>query len=234
MITHDDAGEEDDGFLTIEKRDHTLEDVGLAETSETAGTSARNPSGMSLTDTELSKRKIKMGESKKAMLKMKGTGHKLTFDDDGTSHEVYEMQGEDEFREQGEAEQQREEYLKAERERMVDADKVDRAVAREKRMEKKRKRKDREREVSWWYFEPLPIPMDVCLQNDFLSRSWLRRWVLRQLWVKDPIWRKSKIVTMKLKLMMTMQRLVRLRSVQRWLWRGKMMVIPMTMMRSWH
>lgn len=149
LVTHDGVvqdGDDDDGFLTLKERDHTLEAVGLDVPAGAAGeeTTGSTPA---LTSAEmLSKRKLKQGESRKAMLKLKSGGHKVVFDEDGGAHEMYEMEGEDDFAERGDAEQQREEYLKVNREVMKEADVEDRRVAREKRQEKKRKRKDRERE----------------------------------------------------------------------------------------
>ena len=142
LVTHDgaDDADDDDGFLTLKQRDHTLQDVGLID--ETTG----EPS-TSMTSAEmLSKRKLKMGESRKAMLKTKSSGHKVVFDDEGGAHEMYEMEGEDDFAKRGDAETQRQEYLDKNREVMKEADVEDRRVAREKRQEKKLKRKDRERE----------------------------------------------------------------------------------------
>ena len=149
LVTHDGVvqdGEDDDGFLTLKERDHTLEAVGLDGPAEGDDQQASG-STPALTSAEmLSKRKLKMGESRKAMLKLKSSGHKVVFDEDGGAHEMYEMEGEDDFAKRGDAETQREEYLKVNREVMKEADVEDRRVAREKRQEKKRKRKDRERE----------------------------------------------------------------------------------------
>lgn len=137
LVEHENVGDDDDDFLTLKSRDHTLQEVGLADEVEPAGPSS----------TDLSKRKLKMGESRKAMLKLKSGGHKMVFDEDGGAHEMYEMEGEDEFAKRGDASEQREEYLKKNREVMQEADIEDRKVAREKRQEKKRKRKEREREA---------------------------------------------------------------------------------------
>jgi hypothetical protein len=146
LVTHEGADEadDDDGFLTLKHRDHTLQDVGLADN---ANDDDGNPQAAGSSSAEmLSKRKLKMGESKKAMLKLKSSGHKVIFDDQGGAHEMYEMEGEADFAKRGDAESQRREYLEINREVMKEADVEDRRVAREKRQEKKRKRKDRERE----------------------------------------------------------------------------------------
>lgn len=175
LVTHDGVvqdGDEDDGFLTLKERDHTLEAVGLGGEGEVEGeTGDATPK---LTSEEmLSKRKLKQGESRKAMLKLKSSGHKVIFDDAGGAHEMYEMQDLDDFAKQGDAEAQRQEYLAVNREAMKEADVVDRQVAREKRQEKKRKRKDREREEVSREVEPY-IPLVSCLLTclEFYSSDW--------------------------------------------------------------
>jgi len=179
LVTHDgaDDADDDDGFLTLKQRDHTLQDVGLID--ETTG----EPS-TSMTSAEmLSKRKLKQGESRKAMLKTKSSGHKVVFDDEGGAHEMYEMEGEDDFAKRGDAETQRQEYLEKNREVMKEADVEDRRVAREKRQEKKRKRKDREREevsVSGSPDHSIEVA-DLLDRLSFTARS--RRWQRRgRLW----------------------------------------------------
>lgn len=143
LINHDDLAQDgDDDFLTLEKRDHTLNEIGLSEAPTTLAAA-------SLPEINLSKRKTKMGESKKAMLKNKGLGHKVVFDDEGAAHEMYEMAKEDDI--SGDMEGKREAYVKLNQQEMRIADEEDRRVAREKKQEKKRKRKDREREVGTEY-----------------------------------------------------------------------------------
>lgn len=191
MVRHDDQQEadDDDDFLTIGQRNHTLADVGLGPVDgEGEGAAGSGTAALMIPSAELSKRKLKMGESKKAMLKMKGTGHKIQFDDEGGAHEVYEMQGLDEFEGKGDAARQREEYVKEEMEKMKEADIVDRQVAREKRLDKKRKRKEREREVSlgtglvWLYLCEWII--DCLLHVVSIFRRWKRQWARHQFLVE--------------------------------------------------
>lgn len=98
-----------------------------------------------------------MGQSKKAMLKYKGQGEKLLFDDEGKPHKVYEMRDvEEEFKERSALDVARD-FAEDERGKLKEADVQDKALAKEKRKEKKRKRKEREREVSgklhhYWNF----------------------------------------------------------------------------------
>jgi len=138
LISHeDDNKDEDEEVFTIRRRDHDLE---LGEGVEPAA-----PSKLTSSE-DLSKRKLREGTSRKAQLKNRPQGEKLVFDEDGVEKNFYEM-GDDAEGGAG-AQEKREEYLQAERERMKVADKDDRELAREKKREKKRKRKEREREVS--------------------------------------------------------------------------------------
>jgi ATP-dependent RNA helicase DDX10/DBP4 len=94
-----------------------------------------------------SNRRAKLLTSKKALLKHMGRGSHLHFDDDGQNpHEAEYYEREEEFRKKGAPEQQRELFLREERERAGRADQLDKEVARGKRREKKEKRKRRERE----------------------------------------------------------------------------------------
>ncbi|ETS82920.1 ATP-dependent RNA helicase dbp-4 [Pestalotiopsis fici W106-1] len=92
-----------------------------------------------------SKRREKLITSKKQMLKYKGKGTRVVFDDDGEAHQLYELQGEDDFKREGSAEAQRRAFVDAETDRVREADVDDKQLAKEKRQEKKIKRKERER-----------------------------------------------------------------------------------------
>jgi len=122
----------DDDMFTLKRVDHTLSD------------DEDNDSPMSA---ELSKRKLKAGESRKAGLKNKGVGSKLVFDEAGEAHELYELVDEEEER-KGKKGDEKEKFVAEERERLSKIDVEDREVAKEKKREKKRKMKDRERDVS--------------------------------------------------------------------------------------
>jgi ATP-dependent RNA helicase DDX10/DBP4 len=119
------AGDDDDDedFFSLKRADHDLP-ADLAEHSD------------------LSKRKIRMMKSKKALMKSGPRGTKLVFDDDGQAHQVYE------FKDTKDVDVERDgaEFMKKEIGRMQRADVDDKAVAKEKKKEKKRKRKERERE----------------------------------------------------------------------------------------
>lgn len=143
LIDHaDDQGDNDEeDFITLKRADHELEDTTLSMPVVT------------------SKRKLKEVTSKKAMLKYKGIGTKLIFDDEGKAHEVYEMQDDKAFR-TGDALGEGKKFAESERERLREADILDKEVAKDKKREKKRKRKEREREVRY------TVLFDPSFQNE--------------------------------------------------------------------
>jgi len=122
----DDDNNSDSEFITLKRADHELS-VDLPKSFD------------------LSKRKLKMGTSKKALVKFRGLGQRLIFDEDGRAHDVYdvkdaekELAGRDVLGE-GKA------FAENEKVKLKEADSVDKMVAKEKKKEKKRKRKERER-----------------------------------------------------------------------------------------
>lgn len=127
------AQEEEEDFITLKRADHALED---GDDDKLLGP-----------EDALSKRKLKAAGSKKAMLKYKGVGTKLLFDDEGVGHEQYEMEDDVAFH-KGDALGAGRKFAENERGRLKDADVRDKEEAKEKKREKKRKRKDRERTVS--------------------------------------------------------------------------------------
>ncbi|OAA66775.1 dead box RNA helicase [Niveomyces insectorum RCEF 264] len=96
-----------------------------------------------------SKRREKLLQSKKQLLRFKGTGKKLVFDDDGRAHPLYELQDEATFRQQGAPEAQRAQFVDAEADRVRTADVDDKARLKALRRAKKLKRKARERGEEW-------------------------------------------------------------------------------------
>lgn len=93
-----------------------------------------------------SKRREKLLHSKKELAKLKPKGTKLIFDDDGKAHHLYELDTLEDFSKAGTAQEQRDKFVDAERERATKQDVEDRELAKQKRREKKEKRKRRERE----------------------------------------------------------------------------------------
>ncbi|KAG8923794.1 ATP-dependent RNA helicase dbp4 [Tulasnella sp. 418] len=89
----------------------------------------------------------------KAMLKYKGLGNKLVFDEEGIGKQIYEFEDDEEFKRKlgGKDEsvlKAAREFAEREREKLKIADVRDREEAQEKKREKKRKRKEREREAA--------------------------------------------------------------------------------------
>lgn len=125
---YDDGGDKDD---SAEKKDRNIKKVQL-DGNETL-----------VID---SKRREKLLKSKKKLLKYKGKGKKLVYDEEGNPHEVYEMEDEEVFKARGDVDEQRAKFLAQEAERTRQADLEDKELAKQKRREKKEKRKARERE----------------------------------------------------------------------------------------
>lgn len=122
-INAGDNDDEDEDFFSLKRADHDLP-TDLAEHSD------------------LSKRKIRMIKSKKALVKSGPRGTKLVFDEDGQPRAVYEFKDVNDVDVEGDGA----EFLRKEIGKMQRADVDDKAAAKEKKKEKKRKRKERERE----------------------------------------------------------------------------------------
>ncbi|KAL4891544.1 ATP-dependent RNA helicase dbp4 [Aspergillus ambiguus] len=154
-----DEADEDDDFLSVKRRfdagDKQLEVGGSsdesgseseAETTDKKDVKVVNIDGKDPLVID-SKRREKLLKSKKKLLKFKGKGSKLIYDDEGNPHELYEMEDEEQFRAKGDAREQQARFLAAEAERTRMADVEDKALVKQKRREKKEKRKAREREL---------------------------------------------------------------------------------------
>ncbi|KAF5103758.1 hypothetical protein DV451_001239 [Geotrichum candidum] len=129
---NDKADEEDDeDFMTVKRSNH---DIALSSDDEDDDTGL--PS---------SKRAQKRALSKKQSSKNRGNPTKLIFDDEGKPHAIYELENEEDFKKAGDAEVQKEKFLDKEKEVMLEKDVEDKAIAKDKRLEKKRKRQEMER-----------------------------------------------------------------------------------------
>ncbi|CED83268.1 dead-domain-containing protein [Phaffia rhodozyma] len=113
LIDHSADVPTDDGddFLTLKRTDHGLDEI------EDLDADAANR--------ELSKRKLKMGASKKASLKAKGAPSKLIFDEEGGAHEIYEFVDEEEERAKKKGDE-KEKFVSAQRGEMEIVDVEDR------------------------------------------------------------------------------------------------------------
>ncbi|PNY29391.1 ATP-dependent RNA helicase DBP4 [Tolypocladium capitatum] len=141
----DEGGDSDDeDFLAVKRR---LDDDDLENESKKANLgSVQVLDGLGGEEPYVidSKRREKALRSKKKMLKFKGNPSKLVFDDDGNSHEIYELQGEADFKQQGPADEQRQKFVESESARVREADLDDKQLARRKKREKREKRRTRE------------------------------------------------------------------------------------------
>jgi ATP-dependent RNA helicase DDX10/DBP4 len=124
---NDDDDDEED-FISIKRTDHDLQDDEAIEL-----------------DAPTSKRGEKRALSKKQSLSTKGNPTKLVFDDEGNAHQLYEFEDEEDFHKLGDAVQQKAEFITKESEVMKERDVDDKALAKQKKLEKKRKRQDAER-----------------------------------------------------------------------------------------
>ncbi len=137
--TRDDGdGDEQNDFLTVKRR---LSSVSSLE-SDSGEKHIAKPKGVSLSID--SKRKEKMLKSKKKLLKLKGKGTKLVFDDEGNSHQIYELEDENQFKQRGPADAQKTKFLEKEQGVLQAADLIDKQAAKAKKKEKREKRKARE------------------------------------------------------------------------------------------
>jgi ATP-dependent RNA helicase DDX10/DBP4 len=156
----DTADEDEDGdFLSVKRRfeagahdlgkDSDSESTSVSEDDEDQRPDAKVVSIDGAAEPLLidSKRREKLLKSKKKLLKFKGKGTKLVYDDDGNAHEIYELEDEEKFKARGDAKLQRARFLEAEAERTRLADIEDKEIDKQKRREKKEKRKAREREM---------------------------------------------------------------------------------------
>ncbi|KAF4978573.1 hypothetical protein FZEAL_5065 [Fusarium zealandicum] len=141
----DDDDDDDAEFLSVKR---VLKDGDLDEASKDAFKSAAKIiDGLGGEEPFIvdSKRREKALKSKKKMLKFKGNATKLVYDDDGNAHAVYELQDEDDFHDEGPADELRRQFVEGETSRVREADVDDKALAKQKRREKREKRKAAER-----------------------------------------------------------------------------------------
>ncbi|KAL3427236.1 ATP-dependent RNA helicase dbp4 [Phlyctema vagabunda] len=137
--------DEDEDFLSV-KRVLPVHDGDTSDEEDeqlaAAGPEAKIIPGISQEPIVIdSKRKEKMLQSKKALLKLKGKGTKMVFDDDGVPHQLYELEDEDDFNKRGSAQEQRAKFLEEEAARVREADLTDKQLAKDKKRDKREKRK---------------------------------------------------------------------------------------------
>lgn len=149
-----DDGDADADFLTLARANHALDDSDDEKEAPTNLALGHQVTKQKQTDEQkvademhLSKRKLLQGQSKKKMADAgkRGSGNKLTFDDDGVPHALYELQDEEAFRQAGPAKEQVQRFVEEEGQRLKQQDIEDKERVKEKRREKKRREKERER-----------------------------------------------------------------------------------------
>lgn len=149
--------DEDEDFLSVKRRFTAGDDaLGGSDSEDSSGDKPKfrgEVKVVKLSDAAEpliidSKRREKLLQSKKKLLKYKGNSTKLIYDDDGVAHEVYELEDEDKFRASGDAQTQRAKFLETEAERNRMADIEDKELAKQKKREKKEKRKAKERALA--------------------------------------------------------------------------------------
>lgn len=129
----DDADEEDEEFIQLKRVDHELDQAEAAIPDSAY----------------LSKRKLKMATSKKAIAMAGiGAGKKIVFDDEGEAHDAYKIVGEEEFRESHDVNHEIKAFVERESQKIKQADKLDRLIEKDKKAEKKRKRRSNQEIVS--------------------------------------------------------------------------------------
>lgn len=149
------AGDADDDFMAVKRRIPADSDDEMSA-NETFGIDASTDpavpggkvvklAGASQPLVIDSHRREKLLKSKKKLLQFMDKGKKIVYDDEGNAHEVYELEGEEEFKARGLPEEQRQKFIEQARQIVEAADVDDKAAAREKRREKLRKRKEKER-----------------------------------------------------------------------------------------
>ncbi|MCJ1252246.1 ATP-dependent RNA helicase dbp4 [Lignoscripta atroalba] len=144
---HSDADEDGD-FLTVKRRLTDIPDSDGSGGDDNAPKSSAKKRVIPVAGKEPlvidSKRREKLLKSKKKLLKYKGKGTKLVYDEDGKPHQVYELEDEEQFKQRGTADAQRAKFLEAEKGRVQAADLLDKQTVKEKRRERKEKKKARE------------------------------------------------------------------------------------------
>jgi ATP-dependent RNA helicase DDX10/DBP4 len=144
-VDSDSSSGEDDSQTPRNTRKHPAIPNGISPSQPTKKVKlSNNPSDAALNID--SKRREKLLKSKKKLLKFKGHGAHLHFDEEANPYQKEYYEREEEFAKRAPAEEQRERFLREEGERTREADVRDKEVVKVKRREKKEKRKARGRE----------------------------------------------------------------------------------------
>ena len=135
---------EDNDFLTVKRRLSNDSDTSGPLIGEAPPKIKRSSQAIPIAGKDPividSKRREKLLKSKKALLKFKGQGTKLIYDEEGNPHQIYELEDEKQFKQKGPAHDQREKYVQKEQVRVQAADLGDKQTAKMKKRERKEKR----------------------------------------------------------------------------------------------
>ncbi|KAH3673419.1 hypothetical protein WICPIJ_009807 [Wickerhamomyces pijperi] len=131
----DDDEDDNDDFIQIKRKNHDLEGEEIPE----------------LLTIPTSKRAIQRALSKEGSMKQRGNGKKTIFDDEGRGHDLYEFEDEEDFQKAGDVKAQRKEFIEKTGKDMAVRDEDDKAVAKQKKQDKKRKRLEAERAANEQY-----------------------------------------------------------------------------------
>ncbi|KAI8992101.1 P-loop containing nucleoside triphosphate hydrolase protein [Mycotypha africana] len=138
--------DDDEDFLTLQRVNHEIE----SDEDDEEGEEDKDEGDIKdLDDENISKRKLKM--TKKHKIKNMPKGEKVIFDEEGNAHAEYEFINEEDFLKAGDAKTQIKAFIDEKSTAMETADKEDKEIVRQKRLEKKIKRKERERAVTEGY-----------------------------------------------------------------------------------
>ena len=139
--------DEDNDFLTVKRRLSNASESGSGGEDDSIAEQYTNVPTVPVVGKQPlpidSKRREKLLKSKKEMLKLKGRGTKLVFDDLGNAHQMYELEDEEQFRKRGTADDQRAKFLEEEQDRVRAADIIDKQRVNDKKKERKEKWKAR-------------------------------------------------------------------------------------------
>ncbi|KAF9525281.1 DEAD-domain-containing protein [Crepidotus variabilis] len=140
LIADDSAhSDQEDEFILLKRADHDLDESGRQS----------GDSPPSMVDANLSKKKLKISKTKRALLE-NGVNTKLVFDVDGNPHQLYETADPDAwYKDRGGLEGAKvagQQFAAAEGSKMRIADVRDKEEAKAKKQEKKRKRKEKEQD----------------------------------------------------------------------------------------
>lgn len=145
MVGEEDGDDAEDADFFSTKRVLNNDDLDAAAGQQDGDDDGAHPTVVDLGgDQQLivdSKRREKLLKSKKKLLKFKGHGQKLVFDDDGNAHPIYELVDEDDFAAQGPVEELRRRFVDGESGKVAEADVEDKELAKQKRKEKRERRK---------------------------------------------------------------------------------------------